>query len=286
MASSKKKERVPDAGLPEFERPPVAEVVLGIQFDPVVEMAAAHLGAVWGIFRNEFPKTEDRHPLASTFEKFDAPREKGSVQLNLELGARPPLPRCWFINKIGDEVLQLQPDRFLHNWRKVESQPNYPRYANLRSKFETEISALHEFIAREKIGELTPNQCEVTYINHIATDQNWSEHREAGKLFRLLADAGGAMMSEHPEHVRFDTAFPMKDDEGAPCGRLHASVVSGFFAETRKPMYAMTLTARGAPIGSDLAGAFRFLDLGHQWVVNKFAALTTPSMHVAWGRQR
>ena len=115
------------------------------------------------------------------------------------------------------------------------------------------------------------------------SDENWSEHREAGKLFRLLSDAGAMALPQAMEHVRFDTAFLMKDDQGAACGRLHVSIASGFLTEDSTPMFAMTLTARGAPLGPGLDGALKFLDLGHRWIVRSFTELTTDPMHKTWG---
>jgi len=286
MTAKKRKRRgASDDDLPEFERPPLAEVVLGIQFDPLVGMAAAHLGAIWGLFHDRFPRTEDRQPLAPVFERFDSPSEMTAVEWNLDLVQRPPLPRCWFINDTGDELLQLQEDRFLHNWRKIGPQQTYPRYSKLRKSFAGEAASLERFVAREGIGKLKPNQCEVTYINHIVADGNWREHPEAGKLFRLLADTEKVKLWAVPEHVRFDTAFLMKDAGDEPRGRLHVSIVSGFLKEGSKPMFAMTLSARGTPIDEGLDGTLKFLDLGHRWIVHGFEELTTEPMHAAWGRK-
>ena len=50
-------------------------------------------------------------------------------------------------------------------------------------------------------------------------------------------------------------------------------------------MFALTLTARGAPIGDNLEGAFAFLDLGHRSIVLGFDELTTDLMHSVWGRR-
>jgi uncharacterized protein (TIGR04255 family) len=274
-----------DADLPEFERPPVAEVVLGIQFDPIVNLGAAHLGTIWGLFRAEFPRTEDRPPIAPVFEQFGDPPGPRGMEWNLDLDARPLIPRCWFTNATGSELLQVQSDRFHHNWRRTEQEHEYPRYAKLRARFEQETTQLQALLANDALGELVPNQCEVTYINHITAGEVWKDHSEAGKVFRLLVDGSRVPLSAQPEHVRFDTAFPMRDDAGQFRGRLHVSVASGFLREPRDPMFAMTLTARGAPLGGGLAGALEFLDLGHRWIVRGFAELTTEAMHAVWGKR-
>ena len=46
-----------------------------------------------------------------------------------------PAPRFWFVNESGNELVQVQRDRFIRNWRKTEGQPGYPSYDNLREAF-------------------------------------------------------------------------------------------------------------------------------------------------------
>ena len=273
-----------DGNLPEFERPPLAEVVLGIQFDPLVGLSSARLGEVWGLFRDQFPTTTDHLPLPAVFERLGPPSESQAIQLNFDV-LRPPLPRCWFVSAGDDEVLQFQQDRFHHNWRRREGQPDYPRYRTIRSRFESELASLTAFISASSIGSIEVNQCEVTYINNIVADECWTEHAHAGRVLRLVTEDPGLAIGP-PEHVRCDTAFPILDEEQRPRGRLHVSLVSGFMKESAKPMFALKLTARGAPMGQGVAGALEFLDLGRRSIVRGFAELTTDRMHQVWGRTR
>lgn len=273
-----------DRDLPEFERPPVAEVVLGIQFDPLVGMSAAHMGSVWARFRGRFPRTEDHPQLAAVFERFGAPGELASFPLNLDIALRPAPPRCWFVSSAGDELVQLQQDRFVHNWRAVDGQTTYPRYSALRKSFEEEVRLLGQCLKDESIGELVPNQCEVSYINHIVAGERWKEHREVHAVFPMLAPVALSGPWSTPEEVRLDMSYLMKvEDE--PKGRLRVSIAPGFMREGSKPMFAMTLTARGEPLGDGISGALAFLDLGHEWIVRGFDALTSEAMHITWGKR-
>lgn len=272
---------VADDGLPEFDRPPLAEVVLGIQFDPLVDLTSAKLGDVWKLFRDHFPKSEDHPPLAAAFERLDVPAQPRELQINLDF-MRPPLPRCWFISEGGDEVLQFQQDRFHHNWRSAGGVP-YPRYKVVRERFASEAAALTKLVVDAGIGAIEINQCEVSYINHIVADEIWSEHGQAGRVIRLLDPAPVHGLGPQ-EHVRLETSFLIVDDAQKARGRLHTSLVSGFLREGSKRMLALTLTARGAPMGSGVDGALEFLDLGRRWIVRGFTDLTTDRMHKAWGR--
>lgn len=283
-ASESKRSQAEDAALPEFERPPLAEVVLALQFDPLVGMTSAHMGGVWARFRDKFPRTEDHPLLPGAFERLGGPREPGAFAPSLELVTRPPLPRCWFVSSGGEELLQLQEDRFAHNWRELDGEAAYPRYSRLRQSFEGEVRCLEEYLLQERIGELRPNQCEVTYINHILAGEGWNEHRDAARVFPMLVPQALPSSWSYPEEIRFNTSYRMIEG-GEPRGRLHVSITSGFLLPMRKPMFAMTLTARGAPLGNGIPGALAFLDLGHEWIVRGFDSLTGEAMHQAWGRR-
>src|SRR5712691_294974 len=100
------------ADLPNFDEPPVVETVLSVQFEPLTEMRTAHLGLLWEKFRANFPKTEARPTLNQVFEQFpETPRSR--LGLELQTYENPPVPRLWFITTKGNEMIQVQPDRFI-----------------------------------------------------------------------------------------------------------------------------------------------------------------------------
>jgi hypothetical protein len=80
----------------------------------------------------------------------------------------PPMPRHWFETESGEHLVQLQPDRIIHNWRQRNPEMQYPRYETVREKFVPEVGKLAALLRKEQIGEIRPNQCEVTYINTIS----------------------------------------------------------------------------------------------------------------------
>src|SRR5689334_16148372 len=86
------------ADLPEFERPPVTEVVLGVQLDPLPQLRSAHLGLLWGQLRDELPVLEEHPALDLPEENFES--ASGGV-FTIQLAGTPPVPRQWFINKDG-----------------------------------------------------------------------------------------------------------------------------------------------------------------------------------------
>jgi len=53
-----------------FERPPVNETVLGVQFDPLPRLSSAHLGAFWASLGTDWPVVNDAPELEQQFERF------------------------------------------------------------------------------------------------------------------------------------------------------------------------------------------------------------------------
>lgn len=273
-----------DAPRADFTHPPVVEVALSVQFDSLKKLRTPQLGLLWQKFRDHFPVTEEHAPLDAVVERFGAPRVRKGVA-RIEMLESPPTPRCWFLNKAGTELIQVQHDRFVHNWRKAGTEAEYPRYEHIRSTFEAELGRFDAFIAREQIGEFTPNQCEVTYVNHIVGGRGWEDHGDLGNVITVFQRSFSDGFLEVPEDTGLRLRFLISDDAGQPIGRLHAVLNSGYRSSDDQPMFILNLTARGAPRGDGIDGVLRFLDLGREWVVRGFASLTTSTMHKEWGRR-
>ena len=48
------------------------------------------------------------------------------AQPEVELLENPPLPRVWFLEPNGNKLIQVQRERFHHNWRKINPGDEYP----------------------------------------------------------------------------------------------------------------------------------------------------------------
>lgn len=270
--------------LPDFASPPVVEVALSVQFEPLVDLRTPQMGLLWGEFREQFPRFEEHAPLDPVIERFGTAKP-GKLGVKFETMTKPPLPRCWFLNEAGTELTQVQQDRFIHNWRKVGDGDEYPRYEHVSDKFRQELVTFDSFIQREEIGELIPNQCEITYVNHIGTGQEWQTHGQLGEVLTLLSGSYSEQFLPTPEDARLKVRFVIPGKNGQQIGRLHLSAEPGYWKSNNEPMFVVTLTARGQAEQGGIDGVMRFLDIGREWIVRGFAALTTPQMHKAWGRR-
>jgi uncharacterized protein (TIGR04255 family) len=268
--------------LPDFHNPPLDEVALSVQFDPIQGLQTPQIGLFWSKLRSEFPKTEQHPPLDPVIERFGPPPRPSG---RFEISNAPPAPRCWFLKEDSTELIQVQQDRFIHNWRSLGTGDSYPRYEHVRSQFKSELETFCDFLRDEKTGEFSPNQCEMTYTNAIVSGKGWNHH---GQIERILAPISltysNGFLGE-PDSVRFTAQYVFSDDKGKPLGRLHISAQPAFKAADNAPIYLLNMVARGAPTGKEIVDILNFMDMGREWIVRGFASITTPEMHNIWERK-
>jgi uncharacterized protein (TIGR04255 family) len=270
--------------LPEYNRPPVSEVVLSLQFEPIEGLKTPLFGLLWQRFREYLPEIEEHPPLPHTVEQFGAPV---LPRINVVVEERPPVPRVWFLTSEKTQLVQVQQDRFTHNWRKVTGQEPYPRYVSIRQKFKEEVTNLIEFLREENVGTMRINQCEVTYVNQIEPGGLWERFGDVSTVLLNWKGLPPGSFLPEAENVGVNTRYVIPDDSGRPLGRLHVVFQPAWKKADYSPIFTMSLTARGRPLSEDLEGAFAFLDLGHVWIVKGFADLCTQTMQdKAWERTR
>lgn len=266
--------------LPEFERPPVVEVALGVQFEPVPKLDGSWIARFWlEHARARFPEWIEAPALPPAIEWFGIPGQPRGVMFRL--GQSALANRAVFQDASHTGLLQLQQDRFVRNWRKVGKGEAYPRYESIRASFASEVSQLRQFLTQHQLGELIPNQCEVTYVNHIAVD----DVNKLGQIETLFAPWSGKFSDgwlSTPETVEVASHHRIVI-EGVPVGRLHIALQPGYGGT--EAMFVLTLTARGRPSGPMDTDVLAFLDVGREQIVRGFTSMTSTEMHAKWGRR-
>ncbi len=272
---------------PSFERPPVSEVALAVYFSPPLQLRSVHVGLLWKQWRERFPHAEDHPPLPPVMAESFTP-SPFSVPFQLTRGFQGV--RTWFLTDLGDRIVQIQPDRLVLNWRKLDDDSaSYPRYDTLRPEFTDLLAELLAFVRSEQIGPGTIHQAEVSFVNPIPVDSVGGD-REIEELLEPWTGAYSDGFLPNAEDVAINLRYRVPHPEtGVPVGRLYAqtsrAVRQKIGTAASEEVYLLQLFARGAPLDTTTGGALRFLDLAHDWVVRGFASLTTASMHQKWGRE-
>lgn len=268
--------------LPDFRNPPLTETVLSLQFQPIDGLTGSHVGLLWQRFRQRLPLVEEHPPLQPVIETFDLPSPKARINVTIE--EKPPLPRVWFLNEGRTELIQVQADRLIHNWRRMRGREPYPRFEPIRDRFRDEVEEVGRFLQDEGLGSLVVNQCEVTYLNHIESSDVWETHGQMERILRLWSPWHENAFLPQCEDAAVRLRFVIPSEEGKPVGRLHVALQPAWKKADKSPILTMNLTVRGAPLGRDIESAFAFFELGRRWIVKGFADLTTTTMQRAWER--
>jgi len=271
-----------DSPLPSYESPPVVEVVVGVALKPIAGLTVAHLGAFWSqpIISRHFPKVEEQATLIPPVENFT-----GGQPLSISLALGQTAPRLWLLNDDGEELVQLQRDWFACNWRKVGPESTYGRWPQRRKALTRWFGEFADFVEKNELGRVEPTQCEITYVDHVPTqDFGSSTHAGLNRLLRLV-EPPERLLGQGPEQTYLSSTYVIPDDDGKPIGRLHVDAQPAFRRNDNVPIYVLNFTARGRPEGEGLDGALQFLKRGRYWAVTAFAELTTKEMQHKWGRK-
>jgi uncharacterized protein (TIGR04255 family) len=267
--------RPPD--LPNYDDPPVNEVVIGIQFDRLA-ITGAHIGLFWEGLRDEFPKVSEQPYLDAKIEVL----QPGLVSAP-GFGFIPwQGSRYWLTSADEVHLIQVQPDRLLYNWRRGPHHATYPHFEALQDKFWSIAEKWSEFVKKEG-QKLALTQWEVTYINHILTPDGQPTLADTlsfwgGELDRAL---GGAAMAGRMEAQRILT-------EGTSSwARMYVNISTGVRLDDQVPLISFELTVRGPPGDEDGWETTRDrLFQARRHIVSAFDILTTPKMHVIWRRRK
>lgn len=263
-----------------FAEPPVVEVALSVSFSTAESFHAGHLGVLWeSKFKDSFPRVEVQAGEPPPVEQLNDRPIPPAFGLQVQAG---PIPmRMWLLNTRGTELIQLQTGWFARNWRR-QDQPDlqYPRFSRVREAFVGDLEKVTQFLSERGLGNLNPIQCEVAYVNHIVGDGMWSNHGDFGQIFSFggFPALGSAL---RPEATTTESQF-LIEHRGSVVGRFYVQANPAFRRKDNKPIYVLTLTARGLPLSKGVPGVLSFIDLGHDLIIQTFLKATSSEAQTIW----
>jgi uncharacterized protein (TIGR04255 family) len=149
--------------------PPIVELIIGIQFAPLVNATSGHFGCFWREHLQEWRLFADVEPIADQFESFESPIIPSANELMI---VQAPYPgRLQIVSDDEAKMIQIQQSRFLLNWRSRGSA--YPTFSRVFDDFQTNLGKFRSFINQSGFGELIPNQWELTYVDAFRKGDYW-----------------------------------------------------------------------------------------------------------------
>jgi uncharacterized protein (TIGR04255 family) len=264
-----------------FERPPLVETVLGVQFDSISGLSNAHLGAFWKTLGPEWPYVSDAPPLEFEFEQFGESHIWSALGVQFRV-TQDPATRIQIRNARKDRMLQIQNGRLHYNWLGHLGH-SYPRFSVVQPEFDDLLSRLTNFLQAEKLEAPKFNQWEVTYVNQLGKGTVWSSPEEWANVFLPL----GCTRQSLPGIGKFESFGGEWHFEIEPQrGRLHIKVQHGrTMPPEENEALIIKLTARG-PINLEQPALSVGLDLGHKSIVSSFISLTSENAQAYWRHNR
>lgn len=268
-------ESVESNALPNYRSPPVVEMILGVQFDRLA-LQNAHLGAFWRTLdREDWPKAADAPPIPTTFERFEPVQWARMIHLQL---TQDPSCRAQFTNTAGSRMIQVQNSRLHYNWLG-QAGGAYPRFEKMLSEFEGLNVSFATFLAEESLGAGTPNQWEITYVNHIPRGTVWNTPADWG-FFRLLSGMITIPNVVVGESFGGEWHFLIPEKRG----RLHVQWQHELSSKEAEKI-VLTLTARGPIDGADQGwkSVVQGIGLGRETIVRFFRDSMSQNANAFWG---
>ena len=152
-----------------FENSPISEVVVSTYFNPPLSnLRSEHIGLFWKKLKSEFPVVNQQLPAGA--------------QPDPTANELFPMPRYWFIGTDDIDLIQVQKNAFIFNWRRRNNE--YPRFhGHIKPAFDRYYNLFDEFIRTEvMIPRLSIDLCELTYVNTIEKCDFWAGPQDTNKV--------------------------------------------------------------------------------------------------------
>ena len=258
---------MPNRTLPDYENPPVQETWMAFGFVPL-PWSIPHFGAFWDVIRADYPRPEVHPPVGEFKIEFNA------------LGSDLPV-RCWFVNDSSNRLIQVQRNRFVHNWRRPNPLAEYLPYDELRPVFVRQWARFCDFAKSHEMEAPNVQSCEVSYINHLDRGIGWGNFSDLAEIFPSVGSLQGRTFVPKPESVVINGSYVMSPNEG----RLRIGIQPAIRQADGKEIIQLTITGSCRPSSNETAQLLQCLDDCRDWVVRGFDDFTSPHMHKIWGEK-
>lgn len=240
----------------DFDHPPVREVVLAAEFSPIEQLDVRHLVGLQSKWADDYPLLREQPAIPPA-------------------GLPPLLPpfgpvhiRLWALTLGQEQIVQIQNDRLILNWRATPPQSAYPRYPGIAAEFERRWDQLLEYLREHDLPQPQPQVVEFTYVNQIARDM--SPTSALTFVDDLPAGVPGSTTSTAAHYER-------DINDSNLTGRL---VIDAVASDPASPTWSLTVSTRLTPSTADLSAVAK---TAHDISKRSFLAMTTDLAKQSWG---
>ena len=189
--------------------------------------------------------------------------------------------RFWFETEKDDELLQIQQDRLIYNWKRpsdnLDDENCYPRYEPVIKNFFKYYDILLKTLEDKKIESSKPSFLELSYINLI--DMPEKGLANIGSVFKDISWSENNRFLPVPENLQHRNFFQI------PSLPLRLVTDLSMRQRVRDGKIALhyELSVRG-PINNLSSDDMReWFDNARLWITYGFVDTTSEKMHEKWG---
>lgn len=260
--------------LPDYERPPVTEVVVAVQFVPVAQFGMREAVAVSRAF-DDWELVDVQPALEPIVE----PRPGHLAIPVLRFGLGTPPMRVILSSEGERWQAQVQQDRIAAHERRVEQQP---RFGHVLEKVHEVAARAGQGLARTLLkSPNAPELVEVIYGNTIPAGDGWADFSELHNVLHIVGARAGADPYSRVEQSQVGFSYALTDNDNF-VGRLRVIAEPRTAVDGSQSIHLQLISRRivhNLPLDS-------VLEQSHVDIVNGFTAVTTDRMHEIWGRLR
>jgi uncharacterized protein (TIGR04255 family) len=259
-----------------FDRAPVVETRMTVQFRPLDGFHAGHFGLLWDecLGRENWNALPDADLEPHRREGFDTPFLIPAKELT-QVNATPA--RMVLASVDSQQLFQFQPDQATMTFRRHAD--DCPTYEQVRAHFGAVMSGVAQFATKYGLGELLPDLWGLTYVNAIPAGELWQTVADWSNIFPSLFPAtppnyGGCVWSSFDGewHLVIPPTF----------GRVHVKVMKSVANRTKGVVLLMVLTVRGEVGDGGATSWEEGLNQAHDTAVKLFYELSSPSARAHW----
>jgi uncharacterized protein (TIGR04255 family) len=256
--------RRPDAS-PDFENPPVVETSAGFHFAPIQGWTILQYGLLW-------EKLKDKYPVA----EFNPPVNQPPIGMTANFSDVPV--RVSFVDSPKSNLVQVQNNFLMHNWRRSDTRTLYQHYMVTRDALFADWKVFRDFLSKQSLKPADVVRCETSYFNHLVRGEDWQEYSELSKLFPAWKGLDATGPLSKPQMISLGAWY------ARPHGMLQIVAQPALRQSDGKDIIQLTLTATGLPPAQDENALFECLDACHQSALDGFAEFTSEQLQLRWRR--
>ncbi len=264
---------------------------MGVQFKSLANFKFIDFGRLFKSYEElGFCESQDLFRLNSVIEKEENQINLSGLLMTIQVGLNQP--RVMFLDSerdYGQNVIQIQNDRFIYNWRRKSiDSSSYTAYEENLEKFFKYFEKFKNYVSSNNFGDLSIDQCEMSYVNLIPVE---SKSNNSDEMFSTLFPFWSKVIDDNAlayqfrsDNCSFSNSYWINNHKS----RLYIEAKTNQSNQSNRSNNKhidFVLLVRGEPNDGDNINLKKWFDTSHEILIKSFLATTSNTFHEKWSRK-